>query len=146
VYTPQIVVNGTNHVVGSNRHAVEEAIKRDGNLPVSIELEEKDDAISLRIKDNGTKIDHAALWLAIYQDEVTVPIGRGENTGRTVTYSNVVKKLRPIAMWSGEDMAVDLPKSEMTNAHAKRCAVILQTETSSGLPGRILGAATIDLN
>ncbi len=146
VYTPQIVVNGDEHVVGSNRRAVESAMQRDGALPVSIMLEEKDDAISVKVKDNGTNIDHASLWLALFQKEVTVPIGRGENTGRTITYSNVVKKLRPIAMWNGDEMSVDLPKSEMAKAKAKNCAVILQAETKSGLPGRILGAATLDLN
>jgi hypothetical protein len=146
VYTPQIVVNGVDHVVGSNRTAVEAAIKRDGSLPVSIELKEKDDAITVTVDKNGSKIDHASLWLALFQSEVTVPIARGENTGQTITYSNVVRKLRPIAMWHGDKMSVDLPKSEMTKAHTKRCAVILQDETDSGLPGRILGAATLDLH
>ena len=87
---------------------------------------------------------HATLWLVMYDRSVTVPIGRGENTGRTITYSNVVKKLRPIAMWKGEPMSVDLPKSEMELAKASRCAVLLQTELPGGLPGPILGAATID--
>jgi len=146
VYTPQIVVNGVDHVVGSNRRAVEAAIKHNGNLPVSVKLKEKDDAVTVTVDENGTKIDHASLWLAIYQPEVTVPIERGENTGRTITYTNVVKKLRPIAMWDGGDMTVDLPKSEMAKAKAKRCAVLLQEETDSGLPGRILGAATIDIH
>jgi hypothetical protein len=146
VYTPQVVVNGVEHVVGSNRSAVEAAIKRDGPLPVSITLVEKDDAITVRVEKNGTRIDHAALWLAIYRGEVTVPIERGENTGKTITYSNVVRKLRPIAMWDGDDMSVDLPKSEITKARTKRCAVILQAETDSGQPGRILGVATIDLH
>lgn len=145
IYTPQIVVNGIDHVVGSNRSAIEAAIKHDGPLPVSIGLKEKDDAVTVTVDKNGTEFDHASLWLAIYRSEVTVPIERGENTGRTISYSNVVRKLRPIAMWHGEEMSVDLPKSEMAKAHAKRCAVLLQAETEAGLPGRILGAATIDL-
>jgi len=146
VYTPQIVVNGVDHVVGSNRSALEAAIKHDGPLPVSIGLKEKDDAITVTVNKNGRDVDHASLWLAIYREEVTVPIERGENTGRTITYSNVVKKLRPIAMWHGDDMSVDLPKSEVTRSRTKRCAVILQAETDAGQPGRILGAATIDLH
>ena len=85
---------------------------------------------------------HATLWLVMYDRSVTVPIGRGENAGRTITYNNVVRKLRPIAMWKGEAMSVDLPKSEMAQAKADRCAVLLQTETADGLPGPIVGAAT----
>lgn len=146
VYTPQIVVNGVDHVVGSNRRAVDAAIERYGGLPVSIELKEKEDAITVSVAKNDSEINDAALWLAIYQDAVTVPISRGENTGQTITYTNVIKKLRPIAMWHGEKMVVDLPKSELTKAKAKRCAVIMQTENAAGQPGRILGAATIDLH
>jgi hypothetical protein len=74
---------------------------------------------------------------------VSVPITRGENSGKTVTYHNVVRKLRPIAMWKGEAMSVDLPRSEMTQAKVSRCAVLLQTETANGLPGAILGAAAV---
>jgi hypothetical protein len=79
----------------------------------------------------------------MYDTSVTVPIGRGENTGRTITYTNVVKKMRPIAMWKGDAMSVDLPKSEMEHANATRCAILLQTELAGGLPGPILGGAAI---
>ena len=86
---------------------------------------------------------HATLWLVMYDRSVTVPIERGENTGKTITYSNVVRKLRPIAMWKGAPMSVDLAKSEMEHAKAGRCAVLLQTENEGGLPGPIIGAAAI---
>lgn len=145
VYTPQVVVNGASHVVGSNRRAIEAVLKRDPALPVSVELKEKADAITVTIDKMGKDIGRAALWLVFYESEVAVPIERGENTGMTVTYANVVRKVRPIAMWHGDDMTVDLPKSEMTKTNAKRCAVILQAETDNGLPGRILGAATLNL-
>lgn len=145
VYTPQVVVNGADHVVGSRKKAIEATIERDAGLPVSIELEEKDDAIAVTIDKKGTDVGRAALWLVFYDSDVTVPIERGENTGKTITYSNVVRMIRPVAMWGGGEMSVDLPKSEMSKAHAKHCAVILQTETSNGLPGRILGAAMMDL-
>ena len=79
----------------------------------------------------------------MYDRSVTVPIARGENSGRTITYSNVVRKLRPIAMWKGEEMTIDLPRSEMNQAKVARCAVLLQSEKSGGLPGPILGAASL---
>ena len=80
----------------------------------------------------------------MYDDPITVPIERGENTGKSITYYNVVRKLRPIAMWKGKEVTIELPKSEMDQAAVSRCAVILQTEHDNGLPGPILGAATID--
>ena len=57
-----------------------------------------------------------------------------------MTYYNVVRKLRPIAMWKGKEVTVELPKSEMDQASVSRCAVILQIEDGNGLPGAILGA------
>jgi hypothetical protein len=144
VYTPQIVVNGREHVVGSNKSAIEAAIKSASGLPVDINLSETDDAVTVTIGQDSAIPDRATLWLVFYQSEVSVPIKRGENTGKTVTYHNVVKKVRPIAMWKGDEMSVDLPKSEMTKTKTKRCAVLLQTETETGLPGPILGAAMLD--
>jgi len=144
VYTPQIVVNGHKHVIGSNRSAIEAAIEDDETLPVKISLVENDDAVTVTIDETGTDVEHTTLWVIFYQSEVTVPIERGENTGKTISYSNVVKKIRPIAMWDGDAMSVDLPKSEMAKANVKRCAVLLQTETEAGLPGRVLGAAMLD--
>jgi hypothetical protein len=47
-------------------------------------------------------------------------------------------------MWTGKEMTVELPKSELMRNKVSRCAVILQTELPNGLPGPILGAAEID--
>jgi hypothetical protein len=143
VYTPQVVVNGGEHVVGSSRSAIETAIARSPGLPVKIELTETEDAITVSLDKGATAVDNATLWLVFYKSEVTVPIERGENTGKTITYSNVVKMLRPIAMWKGDEMSVDLPKSEMAKTKTKRCAVLLQAESDGGLPGPVLGAAML---
>jgi hypothetical protein len=145
VYTPQAVVNGRHHIVGSDRAAIEAALKRNGGtLPVPISLQPSTDSTTVTIgaAPDGT-ISKGTIWLVMYDRTVTVPIERGENSGKTLTYSNVVRKLRPIAMWKGEPMSIDLPKSELTKAKVERCAVLLQTETADGSPGPVLGAANI---
>jgi hypothetical protein len=146
VYTPQLVVNGQEHLVGSNRTAIDAALKArsETGLPVPITLKAGLDATTVTIGAAPPNTpSKGTIWLVMYDHAVEVPIARGENTGRTVTYSNVVRKLRPIAMWKGEAMTIDLPKSEMDHAAVARCAVILQTEVD-GLPGPILGAAAIN--
>jgi hypothetical protein len=140
VYTPQMVVNGGEHVVGSNRPAVEAAITRaSGKLSVPVDLSVKSDAIEVKIGASASPDAKGTIWLVMYDSAVSVPIERGENRGETVTYHNVVRKVRPIAMWKGEAMTVDLPRSEQTHAGTKHCAVILQAETAAGDPGPILG-------
>ena len=145
VYTPQVIVNGITHVVGSNRQQIEAALHTSPPLPVSITMEPGTDSTTVTIGASTTPGEtKGTIWLAMYDDPVIVPIERGENTGKSLTYYNVVRKLRPIAMWKGKEMTIDLPKSEMDYAEVSRCAVILQTERDHGLPGAILGAATID--
>ena len=148
VYTPQAVIDGRTHAVGSNQAQIDAALaKYSDGLPVHLSLSSTGDAVTVNIDAAAAKsaMPHATLWLVMYDRSVTVPIGRGENSGSTITYNNVVRKLRPIAMWKGEPMSVDLPKSEIKQADVNRCAVLLQAETKDGLPGPILGAATIDM-
>jgi hypothetical protein len=145
VYTPQMVINGTDRVVGSDRAAIEAALTSvGGKLPVPIDLTSKPDATTVTIgAGDAVTPKRGTLWLVMYERAVTVPIEHGENSGKTITYANVVRKMRPIAMWKGEPLSIDLPRSEVTQAKVTRCAVFLQAETAMGLPGPILGASTI---
>ncbi|HVY21438.1 MAG TPA: DUF1223 domain-containing protein [Bauldia sp.] len=144
VYTPQAIIDGRNHVPGSLRGDIEGAIAANqGGLSVPIDMTVHGDAVTVNVGASPSDVPHATLWLVMYDRAVTVPIGRGENSGKTITYTNVVRKMRPIAMWTGAAMSVDLAKSEMEHAKADSCAVLLQTESKDGLPGPILGAATV---
>ncbi len=146
VYTPQVVINGVEHAVGSNAAAIDTAIKETANglsIPISMTPGTDSTTVTIGASDNP-ELKKGMIWLALYDDPIAVPIDRGENTGRTIVYTNVVRKIRPIAMWMGEEMTVELPMSELVHAGVKHCAVILQTELDDGLPGPILGAAAVD--
>jgi hypothetical protein len=147
VYTPQAVIDGRAHVIGSKRDAIEAELTRNaGALSVPMSLTKGADAITVTVgAAPAADTPHATLWLVMYDRSVTVPIGRGENQGRTITYSNVVRKLRPIEMWRGDPMSVELPRSELALAKVRRCAVLLQAETAEGLPGPVIGAAMLDM-
>jgi hypothetical protein len=145
VYTPQAVINGATDVIGSDREAIEAALA-EAKLSVPVTLLAASDSLQVRIPDGEASGTKATLWLVMYDRAVSVPIENGENDGKTVTYSNVVRKLRPIAMWKGKAMVVDLPLSEIEQANVTRCAVLLQAEGEEGAPGTIIGAATIRTN
>lgn len=142
VYTPQAVVDGRTHLVGSDRAGIEAALEEAGNLSVPVTLSLSGDLLSVDVGGAEPGTPHAMLWLVMYEPSVSVIVERGENSGKTIAYSNVVKKLRPVAMWKGEPMSVELPRSEFKKAKASRCAVLLQAE-KDGMPAEILGAATI---
>jgi hypothetical protein len=110
VYTPQVVVNGATHVVGSDKAAIDAALKplEEQGLPVPITMTKGADVVTVNIgaAAGGTAgaARHGTIWLITYDGSVSVPIERGENSGKTVTYSNVVRNVRSIAMWKGEAM------------------------------------------
>jgi hypothetical protein len=147
VYTPQMVIDGRTHVVGSDPKQIDKAIViNSGALAVPLTLSASQDAITVTVAE-AVKPDlpNATLWLVMYNPTVSVSVERGENGGRMVTYANVVRKLRPIAMWKGALLSVDIPMSELTHAKAIRGAVILQVDKGDGKLGVVLGAAAIDL-
>lgn len=143
VYTPQMVVNGREHVVGSDRAAIDRSVTGFAGLPVMISLEAAGDVVTARIGDaDGASLGKATIWLVVYDRERVVPIGRGENKGRQVTYSNVVRQLQAIGMWKGRSMAVELPRHDLVRGPDAGVAILLQVE-SDGRPGAILGAAVL---
>ncbi|MCX5477627.1 DUF1223 domain-containing protein [Kaistia geumhonensis] len=145
VYTPQMIVNGRVHVVGSNEEAIERAIAEGPAPSVPISVGMMGDAIRVSVGAAGKgEPKKATLVLALYERHVKVPIERGENRGRTLSYYNVVRRLRPIAVWRGEPLKVDLPMAEYRETGTDGCAVFLQEEAADGGPGAIIGAAHVE--
>ena len=72
-----------------------------GDLSVPVTLTYTDDAMSVQVGDAPADSDaRGTLWLVLYDRAHTVEIARGENTGRTITYHNVVREMRRIGILS----------------------------------------------
>jgi hypothetical protein len=143
LYTPQLVVNGAAAVLGSDIGAIRAAIARDASaLDVPIDLSLADGVLEIRVGDADVEPDHATLWLLVVDETVEVPVAGGENSGRRLVYHNVVRSMRPIGMWKGEEMAIDLPLNDVERAADLGCIVIAQVESFKG-PGRVIGAASL---
>jgi hypothetical protein len=146
VYTPQAIVNGLTHVNGSNQEKIERAIEKTSRLfaasrvPVTLSAAKGKLLIDVASAPSGTSVKEATVWLAAIAGSVEVPIARGENQGRTVVYTNVVRRLMPIGTWDGTEMLVRLDRTSFMHAGADRCAVLVQ----QGHGGPIVGAAVLD--
>jgi len=143
VYTPQIVVNGATHVLGSDHGAVERAITvTDRNTAVMSV------PVVLALSANALNIDLSALkdrgggevWLCPLTRAVGVEIGRGENRGRTVTYHNVVRRWLKLGDFAGTEAAWKVPLSDIMSDDIDAAAVMVQQGTRDK-PGIVLGAA-----
>jgi hypothetical protein len=149
IYTPQVVINGREHMVGSDEAGIRAAIGETSGpglgLTVDVEARIEGDRIVVEVaagqKPAGMK---AAVWIASYRQPETVSIDGGENAGSAITYVNIVDHWQVLGMWDGEPMRVDLPLSDIVSDRTAGCAVILQSKRD-GKPGPILGASKIDL-
>src|SRR5437762_5562868 len=96
VYTPQVVVNGSVHVLGSDKGAIENAIvqtdKQPGTLSLPVTLSVVNGQISASVPAAKGVAVKGEVWLCPITKHVPVTIARGENTGHTVTYHNVVRR------------------------------------------------------
>jgi hypothetical protein len=139
VYTPQIVVNGTAHVVGSDKAAIERALSasRDG-LPVPVKLAVNGGKLSV---DLPAGEGAGEVWVYALAKDVPVAVGRGENRGRTITYHNVARSWRKVGDWNGKAVQFNVAVSELTQRGADTVAVLVQSGTAAS-PGPMLGAAT----
>ena len=141
LYTPQMIVNGSAQVIGSDRQAVEAACKNAAKNALPVTLTRNGDKIDVEI--GAGQGAPATVWLLTVTRSTPVTIGRGENHGRTVTYSNVVRSWQRIADWTGAPIknSVTLPE------HAKDAdaIVILVQPGSVENPGPVRGASMLAL-
>ncbi len=145
VYTPQLVINGMAHAVGSRPYQIEAAIKstrrrlKNSHVPVKMAVRGDTLVIKAAKAPEGSSLKSATLWLALATKSKSVSIRRGENGGRRITYYHVVRQLTPIGKWSGDDLVVKLPKKHVMTKGSDICTILLQR----GEAGPIIGAAEI---
>jgi hypothetical protein len=144
VFTPQIIVNGKKSCIGSDRAQVEKAIQTTAKgrsaLPVDIALNEQNGMVTVSITEMGeVQQRDAEVWVLPILRSQTVPIERGENKGKTVTYANVVRGLKRIGEWHGGSARFEV-SAETARSGADGYVVILQAEEDDK-PSVILGAA-----
>ncbi len=147
IFTPQAIVNGAVHMVGSDRANLEKAVKDQGPtaLPVTVSLEEAAGNLRIQLTPAAGSNDRTgSVWVAPISRHVTVPIERGENKGRSASYANVVRGLVRVGEWSGAAATLQAPISVSRADGADGYVVLVQVDQPSKygtIPGAILGAA-----
>ncbi len=130
-YTPEIVVDGASSHVGSDRGEVGPAIEQARQKSETAALVSvAKDGDGLTIEVGGGKGRGKVLLVGFDHDHQTA-IHRGENNGRTLQESNVVRSIRAIGDWQGAPLRLSekFPEGEDV-------AVILEAPD-----GRIVGAS-----
>jgi hypothetical protein len=145
VFTPQVVVDGSGFVVGSDRPALDRLIReagQRGGLPVPVRGETKGDRILVEVgpAPEAKAEVRGDVWLVPVLRSRAIAIQSGENGGRTATYVNVVRGMQRLGSWTGQPERFDIPFTQAQIADADSWVVLLQG-AADGRPGRIFGAA-----
>jgi hypothetical protein len=111
VFTPQMVIDGTYSAIGSRRAEVlariaarQAAVVAAPGVPVRIAVNGDEVSVSLptvqaRLAQPGAK---ASVWLFPFGKVDMVHITGGENRGRSVRYSRVVRDIVMMGEWTGK--------------------------------------------
>ena len=138
-FTPQVVIDGKASYVGSDRRRILAALaQRQEDVPVVVEVSPSELVINL--PERAAQSDYDVNVVA-YLPEAATPIGRGENSGRTLTEFNIVRELRRVATWDGKQSVLRLPLASLP-ADATQVAVLLQQSKQ----GSIVGSAVATLH
>ncbi|WP_322102282.1 DUF1223 domain-containing protein [Paraburkholderia sp. J41] len=133
-YTPEMVIDGRQALVGSDRRAVGAAIAaaRDADR-THVEVSGARAGTTLSVKV-GAGAGRGTVLLIGYDPGHVTKVGRGENAGRALGESNIVRSIEPIGEWRGAPLTL-----ESTLPAGERAAVLIQSPD-----GAIVGAARVD--
>lgn len=145
VFTPQMVMDGRAQCVGSKPDEVKEtiadvrAIDRP-DLPLSLAVDGQTVKVGLTAQAIDETIAVRVVW---FLANAEVEIGDGENRGRRLHYTNVVRSSDILTDWTGKtalDLSLDAEAGRA--AGADHVAILLQSGYGHG---PIVGAASIPL-
>jgi hypothetical protein len=139
VYTPQMIVDGTHQFVGGNLDAAQKAIGEAVKIPKG--------TIELAVSGNNLKVKISGLpghgfanvFLAIAENDLSTGVKSGENAGRTLPHTSVVRELRTIGSIRAEEnsfetqTAFELPAS--VRKENSKLVVFAQVEETSKIIG-----------
>jgi hypothetical protein len=134
-YTPQVILDGVEDVVGNQRHSILSAVTRHYAMrreaePIFFEASYDDRNLTVDISgavpEGVGAGNEAVIWLMPILSYAEVAVGGGENVDRTLSYANVVRDIRQVGTWDGSERTFQVPLSLNDSTH-DAVAVILQS-------------------
>lgn len=144
VYTPQLIVNGTQEFVGSRKSQADNAIKKALVTPAVAQIELtktlKDNNLAINYKLSGDFVN-AVLNFAVVESNFSTQVKRGENEGRTLKHDNVVRDFQTVEVKNTEGV---YEAKLLKNWQLPNCTLIAFLQNKK--TGQVLGGSKIELN
>jgi hypothetical protein len=143
IYTPELVVNGAKGVIASHEDDVSKALGAAAlTVPVGIKVGSKMLEVTVAPVAGANE---AVVWLVTFKDHAQVAIDKGENAGKTMDYTQIVTGRQMLGLWDpAAGTHLKLPLAGLMSDGANGAAILIQTD-NGGLPGPIVGAASVQL-
>jgi hypothetical protein len=142
VYTPQMIVDGTEQFVGNGvaeDHAkIAAAAKVPKPAQVALAWEGKS---GLQVKVQSQQPIKGEVLLAITEDGLSTQVGAGENGGKTLHHAAVVRQLRQIGTLNNGNFetTIDVARDSQWHPANLKAAILVQDPSSL----KILGAGEV---
>lgn len=137
VYTPQMVIGGVDHVIGSKAMDVMDHVNAHRATPdrVALQAVRNGSIVQIQAQAKAAGLGGMTVRIVRYHLEQTVEIKRGENAGKSISYVNIVTSVQAIGRWDGAQ-----PLNVTTEASGNDPVVVLIQADRSG---PILAAAEL---
>jgi hypothetical protein len=145
IYTPELVVDGTRSLVGSDwpkaENAIKESVREAPKIPINLAAERKDGKAQIHVQvASNSNSGQAPVYLVLAYDRVRSQVARGENAGRDLSHTAVAYSMQEIATLQPESkldktFSASLPR----NSRAEDTRVIVFVRKSDST--RIIGVA-----
>jgi len=141
-YTPQIVVNGQQAMIGSRagqvRSAIEGALDEPTRATVDLTIKKTEEDLEVAYQFANIPPENATLRLAVVERGLSQKVTRGENAGRTLHHANVVRTFKTIRARDGGTLSLPVP-DEVDRSQA---SVICYVQTPSM---DVIGATRVEV-
>ena len=147
VYTPQMVIDGREQIVGSDASALSHALASEsGQKQIDLRIvsdEISGGALTIRFSAQGTSAGHALVVMAVVTDDKDRSnVLRGENAGRALQHVAVARFLMQVATIHGDGkqtLHIALPTKALTETGAGHHLILF---AQRGQAGPVMGIDT----
>jgi hypothetical protein len=147
VSTPQMMVDGTMDVVGSDDVALRQALDHSRDMAdrrVSLDLRRSAGHLEIAIPALKLSSTPATIIVAGYDRPHVTNVQAGENDGRKLRDANAVRVFEVIGSWDGSAATHTVDLAAIGISPAMGVAVLIQLGPIDARPGAIVGAGKLD--
>lgn len=138
VYTPQMIIGGLDHVIGSHPYEVKDFIARHAAAAsdINVSLTRQGERLEITLEPGTGPRHKMHIQLVRYEPRALRDIKRGENAGRMISYANIVTEWLVLGEWN-------MRKSRVLTANVQGDQPVVVLVQRAG-QGKIEAAARLD--